>query len=146
PAGESGTPWSHYESVQLFIERCRTLRPDFDLTNETGPVVGEICRRLDGIPLAIELAAARVRGLTPQQILQRLSRRFDLLASGQRDLPERQRTLRSTIDWSYDLLTEDERTLFTELAVFAGGFFIEAAENICTVPDVFNVVFSLRDK
>ncbi len=143
---KSDNHWIQYESVQLFVERCRTLRPDFEMTNESAPVIGEICRQLDGIPLAIELAAARVRGMTPPQILQRLSRRFDLLASGQRDVPERQRALRSTIDWSYDLLTEDERSLFAELCVFSGGFFITAAEEVCTVPYVLDLLFSLRDK
>jgi len=146
PPGKKDNHWTQYESVQLFVERCQSFKPDFQLTEEIAPIIGEICRQLDGIPLAIELAAARVRGMTPQQVLQRLSRRFDLLASSQRDLPERQRTLRSAIDWSYDLLTDDERTLFAELAVFTGGFFLEAAEQVCKTPDVFDLIFSLRDK
>lgn len=146
PPGKTDNHWAQYESVQLFVERCQSFKPDFQLTDDIAPVIGEICRQLDGIPLAIELAAARVRGMTPQQVLQRLSRRFDLLASSQRDLPERQRTLRSAIDWSYDLLSEEERALFAELAVFAGGFFLEAAEEVCQTPNVFDLIFSLRDK
>ncbi len=138
--------WSAFESIQLFIERCQSYRPDFVLTETSGPFVAELCRRLDGIPLAIELAAARIRAMSPQQILQRLSGRLDLLASTQRDLPERQRTLRGAIDWSYDLLTEAERAVFSELAVFSGGFFLEAAEEICLSPETFDSVFSLRDK
>jgi predicted ATPase/class 3 adenylate cyclase len=146
PAGQSGGDWMGYDSVQLFVERGQTARPDFVLTAETGPAVGEICRRLDGIPLAIELAAARVRGMSPAQILQRLASRLQLLSSTQRDLPERQRTLRSAIDWSYDLLSEDERSLFAEFAIFHGGCFMEAAEEICLTPDAFDLLFSLRDK
>lgn len=146
PSDTRVTDWTQFESVQLFQERCQAFKPDFALSDITAPVVGELCRRLDGIPLAIELAAARMRGMTPQQILQRLSRRLDLLASTQRDLPERQRTLRGAIDWSYDLLNEDERTIFSELAVFAGGFFLEAAEEVCMTVGAFDAVFSLRDK
>lgn len=146
PAGVKGADWSSYESVQLFVERSRSARPEFDLTAENGPVVAEICRRLDGIPLAIELAAARSRALSAAQILQRLSDRFGILSSGLRDVPARQQTLRATIDWSYDLLTEDERALFRELAVFSGGFFLEAAEAVCATPGAFDLVFSLRDK
>ncbi len=146
PAGEADTDWSSYDSFQLFVERCQTARSDFTLTPAMESVVGEICRRLDGIPLAIELAAARVRGISPVQILQRLTRRFDLLASTLRDVPERQRTLRGAIDWSYELLTEDERGLFSELAVFNGGFFIDAAESICLTAGAFDLIFSLRDK
>ena len=138
--------WSAFESVQLFIERCQSFRPDFTLTETSAPFVAELCRRLDGIPLAIELAAARIRALSPQQILQRLSGRLDLLASTQRDLPARQRTLRGAIDWSYDLLTEGERSVFSELAVFSGGFSLEAAEEVCLSPEAFDAVFSLRDK
>jgi predicted ATPase/class 3 adenylate cyclase len=146
PAGVSDAPWASYESVQLFLERCHAAGAGLELTDENGPVIGEICRRLDGIPLAIELAAARVRGMTPSQILQRMSRMFDLLAFGRRDLPDRQRTLRSAIDWSYDLLNEDEKELFAELAIFAGGFTLEAAEEVCLVPGAFEYLFSLRDK
>jgi predicted ATPase/class 3 adenylate cyclase len=138
--------WMQYESVQLFAERCQTARPDFVLSPETGPIVSEICRRLDGIPLAIELAAARIRGMSPGQILQRLTSRLHLLSSTQRDLPERQRTLRSAIDWSYDFLSEDEKSLFAEFGVFNAGCFMEAAEEICQTPGAFDLLFSLRDK
>jgi predicted ATPase/class 3 adenylate cyclase/Tfp pilus assembly protein PilF len=146
PPDYPGTHWTEFESVQLFVERCQSLRPDFALTNETGGVVGEICRRLEGIPLAIELAAVRIRGMSPAQILQRLTRRLDLLAHGQRDLPERQRTLRAALDWSYDLLSEEEKSLFAELSVFVGGFSLESAEEVCQTPGVFDLLFQLRDK
>jgi predicted ATPase/class 3 adenylate cyclase len=138
--------WTEFESVQLFIERCQSLRPDFALTDEIGRIVGEICRRLEGIPLAIELAAVRIRGMSPAQILQRLTRRLDLLAHGQRDLPERQRTLRAALDWSYDLLSDNEKSLFEELSVFSGSFSLESAEEICATPEVFDLLFQLRDK
>lgn len=146
PIIASAIDWTSYESVQLFVERSHSVKPDFVLSDSTGPVVGEICRRLDGIPLAVELAAARVRGISPAQILERLTRRFDILASTLRDVPARQQTLRSTIDWSYDLLTESEQKLFCELAVFTGGFFLDAAENVCQTQGAFDLVFSLRDK
>jgi predicted ATPase/DNA-binding SARP family transcriptional activator len=119
-----------YPAVRLFVERVRQLDPAFVLTAENGPVVAEICRRLDGLPLAIELAAARTRLLSPAEILARLGRRLDLLTGGAHDLPPRQRTLRTTIAWSYDLLAPEQQTLFARLAVFAGGFSIEGAEAV----------------
>ncbi len=146
PLNYRDSRWTDFESVQLFVERCQSLRPDFTLTNEIGGVVGEICRRLEGIPLAIELAAVRIRGMSPAQILQRLTRRLDLLAHGQRDLPERQRTLRAALDWSYDLLSDDEKSLFAELSVFVGGFSLESAEEVCETPGAFDLLFLLRDK
>jgi predicted ATPase/class 3 adenylate cyclase len=146
PAGAREIDWSSYESVQLFVERSKSAKPEFELTAANGSAIGEICRRLDGIPLAIELAAARSRALSAPQILQRLSDRFGILSSSLRDVPARQQTLRATIDWSYDLLTQDERALFRELAVFSGGFFLEAAEAVCGTPGAFDLVFSLRDK
>src|SRR5262249_30096955 len=106
----------------------------------------EICRRLEGLPLAVELTAALLRGMTPQQILPRLQDRFRLLASSQRDLPPRQRSLRGAIDWSYDLLTPDEQMIFGELAVFVGSFTIEAAEQVCTADNALELLFALRDK
>lgn len=118
-------------AVQLFVERARAARPGFALTGENGPAVAEICRRLDGIPLAIELAAARVRILAPDEIAARLGDRFRLLAGGSRTAPPRQQTLRAAVDWSYDLLTEPARRLFERLAVFAGGFTLDAAEAVC---------------
>ena len=121
-----------YESVRLFIERARAVQSDFEVTNESAPAVAEICARLDGLPLAIELAAARVRLLTPQAMLARLGSRLRLLTGGSRDLPARQQTLRSTIAWSHDLLDPAEQTLFRRLAVFVGGRTLEAIEAVCS--------------
>ena len=122
---------AQYEAVRLFIERAQAAKEDFSVTNESAPAVAEICARLDGLPLAIELAAARVRILPPQKMLERLSDRFKLLKGGPRDLPTRQQTLRGTIDWSYDLLEEGEKTLFGRLSVFSGGRTLEAIEEVC---------------
>ena len=122
---------TQYEAVRLFVERARAVKADFSVTNENAPAVAEICARLDGLPLAIELAAARVRLLSPQAMLTRLGNRLKLLKGGARDLPTRQQTLRGTIDWSYELLTEEEKTLFVRLSVFAGGHTLEAIEEIC---------------
>jgi predicted ATPase len=112
---------TQYEAVGLFVERARAVRPEFKVTNESAPAVAEICVRLDGLPLAIELAAARITMLPPKAMLQRLSSRLKLLTGGARDLPERQRTLRATIEWSFALLDEGEQLLFARLAVFSGG-------------------------
>lgn len=120
-----------YEAVRLFAERAQAVQPDFALTGESAPAVAEICRRLDGLPLAIELAASRIRLLTPQTMLQRLSSPLALLTGGARDLPARQQTLRATIDWSYNLLPAGEQQLLARLAVFVGGWTLEAAEAIC---------------
>jgi predicted ATPase/class 3 adenylate cyclase len=122
---------TQYEAVRLFVERARAIKPEFAVTNESAPAVAEICARLDGLPLAIELAAARVRVLPPQRMLQRLDDRLKLLRGGARDLPTRQQTLRGTIDWSHDLLNEEEKALFARLSVFAGGRTLEAIEEIC---------------
>ncbi|HTP00770.1 MAG TPA: DUF4062 domain-containing protein [Anaerolineales bacterium] len=122
---------SQYASVRLFIQRAQGIRPDFHVTNENAPAIAEICYRLDGLPLAIELAAARIKLLTPQELLARLDKRFDILRGGTRDLPERQQTLRGAIDWSYNLLGENARAVFRRLSVFAGGFSLAAAEVIC---------------
>ena len=118
-------------SVQLFVERAKTADPAFELTGRNASAVAELCIRLDGLPLAIELAAARVPLLPPEAILARLSDPLKLLTGGARDLPRRQQTLRSTIAWSYDLLEPHERTLFARLGTFAGGFTLEAAESVC---------------
>ncbi len=123
---------SQYEAVRLFIERARSVKPDFAITNETAPAVAEICHRLDGLPLAIELAAARIAVLSPQAMLVRLQSRLKLLTGGARDLPARQQTLRGAIEWSYDLLDAGEQMLFRRLAVFAGNFSLEAAETVCS--------------
>ena len=124
----------HYESVRLFIERAQAVQPDFAISDDNAAAVAEICWRLDGLPLAIELAAARVRMLSPQAILARLERRLLFLTGGARDAPRRQRTLRDTIAWSYDLLQPEEQILFRRLAVFVGGCSLAAAEAV-TNPD-----------
>ncbi len=119
-----------FDAVRLFVERARAVRPDFELTNENAAAVVEICARLDGLPLAIELAAARIGLLQPRAMATRLGKRLDLLAGGHRDLPDRQRTMRAAIAWSHDLLSPDEQVAFARLAVFAGGFSLEAAEAV----------------
>jgi predicted ATPase/DNA-binding XRE family transcriptional regulator len=124
-----------YEGIHLFAERARAARSEFRITTENAPAVIELCRRLDGLPLAIELAAARVSLLPPEAMLARLGNRLALLTGGARDLPDRQRTLRATLDWSYDLLDEEERLLFARLAVFVGGWTLEGAEAVCDAGD-----------
>jgi predicted ATPase/RsiW-degrading membrane proteinase PrsW (M82 family) len=118
-------------AVELFLERARAVSPGFSLTEANGPDVGSICVRLDGLPLAIELAAARTGLLSPREILERLEHRLELLTSGARELPARQQALRATIEWSYTLLDDIEQTLFARLSVFAGGFTIDAAASVC---------------
>jgi predicted ATPase/class 3 adenylate cyclase len=140
-----------YEAVQLFVERAQAVKPEFELTSENAPVVAEICARLDGLPLAIELGAARVRILSPQALLGRLSQRLALLTGGARDAPARQRTLRDTIEWSYGLLSASEQRLFARLSVFVGGRTIDAAEAVCDPAGdlgaaVFDGVASLVEK
>jgi predicted ATPase/DNA-binding response OmpR family regulator len=120
-------------AVALFVERARAVKYDFQLTDENAAAIAEICVRLDGLPLAIELAAARIKCLSPQAMLPRLNRRLKLLTGGAKDLPERHQALRSTIDWSYDLLSPDEQALFMRLSVFVGGCSLEAAEAVCTI-------------
>ena len=132
PAGSSPDPeeLQRYASVSLFVERAHAVAPGFELTDANAEAVAEICRRLDGLPLAIELAAARVRLLPPQALASRLEHRFSVLTGGARDLPERQRTLRNTLDWSYGLLSASEQALFARLGVFAGPFSLPAAEAV----------------
>jgi predicted ATPase/class 3 adenylate cyclase len=141
---------SAVEAVRLFTERARAASPRFALTEQNAPVVAEITARLDGLPLAIELAATRTKVLTPSQILSRLERRLSLLTSGSRSLPERQRTLRAAIAWSYDLLEPVERRLFARLSVFTGGWTFEAAEAVCDPEelglDTLDGLTSLVDK
>ena len=126
---------THYESVQLFVQRARAVQADFTVTQQNAPTVAEICHRLDGLPLAIELAAARVKLFPPEALLARLESRLGLLTGGPRDLPVRQQTLRSAIDWSYDLLNETEKKLFRRLAVFPGRRSLEAATEVCADGD-----------
>jgi predicted ATPase/class 3 adenylate cyclase len=134
---------TQFEGVRLFIQRAQAVKSDFEVTNINAPAVAEICHRLDGLPLAIELAAARVRLLSPENLLSRLESRLRLLTGGARDLPGRQQTLRGTIAWSYDLLNADEKALFQRLAVFAGGFTLEAAEAVCNAGN--NLFFEIVD-
>jgi len=142
---------TEYEAVRLFVERARAVRPDFSLAEDNAPAVVEICERLDGLPLAIELAAARIKLLTPQVLLDRLGNRLKILTGGARNLPERQRTLRNAIEWSYELLDEGEKMLFGRLGVFSSGATLEAMEAVCDTEgdlptDVFEGASSLLDK
>ncbi len=139
------------EAVCLFVARATDVQPGFALNEQNAAAVARICQRLDGIPLALELAAARVKVLTADQIAARLDDRFHLLTGGSRTALPRQQTLRALIDWSYDLLTEPERTLFRRLSIFAGGCTLDAAETVCAggniaPADVLELLTSLTDK
>jgi predicted ATPase len=139
------------EAGRLFVERAQAALPEFVLTERRARAIADICRRLDGIPLALELAAARVRALDVEQIALRLDDRFRLLAGASRTAPLRQQTLRATLDWSYELLSGSERRLFERLAVFAGGWTLEAAEEVCSGQvvepgDVLDLLVQLVDK
>ncbi len=131
PAASDLAAIADAEAVQLFVARVRDAQPGFALTPANAAAVVQVCARLDGLPLAIELAAARARVLTPEAMLPRLQRRLAFLTGGAADLPARQQTLQATLDWSYSLLTPSEQALFTRLAVFHGGFTLEAAEAVC---------------
>ncbi len=138
-------------AVQLFVERARGVRPAFGLTPDNGPLVASICRRLDGVPLALELAAARVKALPLEEIAARLDDRFALLTAGPRTAEARHRTLRAALDWSHDLLTDDERTVLRRLSVFRGGWTVEAAEDVCAGGgigrgDVLDLLLRLVDR
>ena len=137
-----------YAAAALFVERARRVRPDFTITDENAQAIAELCWRLDGLPLAIELAAARIRILSPQAMVARISRRLDLGTGGSRDLPERQQTLRGAIAWSYDILDEDERRFFAAVSVFSGGADLTAAEELLRpyAPDVVDALGALVDK
>jgi predicted ATPase/DNA-binding CsgD family transcriptional regulator len=140
-----------YEAIQLFVERARAVLPSFTLAPENASAVVQVCRRLDGIPLAIELAAARIRALSVEQIVARLDDAYRLLTGGSRSALPRQQTLQSAMDWSHDLLSAHEQAVFRRLSVFAGSFSLEAAESICTgepgeAHDVLDVLSSLIAK
>ncbi len=140
-----------YEGLRLFVDRVRLLRPHFSVTTENAAPLASICYRLDGIPLAIELAAARLRSMSVEELHQRLDQRFALLIGGPRTALPRHRTLRSTIDWSYDLLREPEKLVLQQLSVFAGGWTLTAAEEVCAGEgiehgDVIDLLTSLADK
>jgi len=130
------------EAVQLFVERAHAVNEDFVLIPENASIIFDICRRLDGLPLAIELAAARVKVLPPSALLSRLERRLPLLRGGVRDAPARQQTMHGAIAWSYDLLAPDEQQLFRRLAVFAGGCTLEAVETVCSDGQTIDAVLS----
>ncbi len=139
------------EAVRVFLDRAVLVRPAFKLTKANAFAIAQICRRLDGIPLALELAAARVKGLNTEQISARLDDRFSLLRTGNRTALQRHQTLRATIDWSYNLLSEKERLLLSRLSVFAGGWTVESATEVCLVvqpeeQDVLNLLLNLADK
>ncbi len=138
-------------TVRLFVERAQAIQPAFELTAANARTIADICVRLDGLPLAIELAAARIKLLPPQALLKRLSHRLEVLTGGARDLPARQQTLRNTLQWSYDLLSAEEQRLFRWLSIFVGGFTLEAATAVCNAGsdqplDVLTGVASLLDK
>jgi predicted ATPase/DNA-binding CsgD family transcriptional regulator len=150
PAAGPGAPAVLGEAVQLFADRATAVRPGFALTAENAPAVAELCRTLDGIPLAIELAAARIRALSVEQVASRLSDRFQLLATGDRTAPLRQQTLRAAVDWSYELLTDAEQVLLRRLSVFS-GWNLDMAEQVCAdkllpAQDVLSVLAALIDK
>jgi predicted ATPase/class 3 adenylate cyclase len=155
PAGADGRVTmedaARSEAVRLFVERAMAVQPSFRLTDDNAPTLVDICRRLDGLPLAIELAAARTRILTAQQLAARLDQRLGVLTGGARDLPARQQTLRGAIDWSHDLLDEPDKLLFRRFAVFAGGSFLNEADVVCgpaseLEQDILDGLSSLVDK
>lgn len=154
PASRSSLPLevvSQYPAVSLFLQRAIAVKPDFEVTEESTRTVAEICARLDGLPLAIELAAARVKLLSPSAMLTRLESRLQLLTGGARDLPARHQTLRAAMDWSYQLLNADEKKLFRRLSVFVGGCTLEAVEAVCNPNEDFGLdlldgVASMVDK
>ena len=134
-----------YESVQLFVDRAQTVRPDFQVTHHNAPGLAELCDRLEGIPLALELAAARAQVLTPSQMLLQMAQRFDFLVSRKKDVALRHRTLKSTIDWSYALLAPNLQRFFVRLSVFRGGWTSAAAEAVCTEPLALDLLAQLRE-
>jgi len=142
---------AQYEAVRLFVERAALGKPGFALTRDNAAAVAQVCQRLDGIPLAIELAAARVKAVSVEDIGKRLHDRFRLLTGGSRTAMPRQQTLRAALDWSYDLLSDAEQTVLRRLAAFEGGFTMEAAEAVCPgrevgAADVLDLLTHLVDK
>lgn len=135
PTAETVQGLQHSAAVQLFVARARAVNPRLEPDEPTLRAIAEICRRLDGLPLAIELAAARARLLAPQQLLRRLEQRFAVLTAGTTDMPGRHQTLRATIDWGYDLLEAVEQTALKRLTVFSGGWTLGAAEDVLTAVD-----------
>jgi predicted ATPase len=140
-----------FAAVALFVSRATSVDRSFALSDDTAPIVADICRRLDGIPLAIELAAARIKVLSIPHLAERLNERFKLLTGGSRDVLPRQKTLHALLDWSYDLLTPQEQLLFTRLGIFAGGFALDAATGLCSGEgldeiDILDLLGSLTDK
>lgn len=147
PGDEGSSPalLGVYESVRLFVDRAQAVKPDFQVTNSNAPAVAELCNRLEGMPLAIELAAARAQVMTPSQMLAQLGNRFDLLVSRKRGVAERQRTLRAAIDWSYRLLSPELQQFFTRLCVFRGGWTVEAAEAVTGEALTLDMLAQLRE-
>ena len=135
-----------YEGIQLFVGRASAVERHFVLTEENAPAIIQICRRLDGIPLAIELAASRIQLFTPEQIAARIDDRFRLLAGGGRAAAPRQKTLRALMDWSFDLLSDSERAVFRQLSVFIGGWSFEAAEAVCSNSSILDLLAALVNK
>lgn len=152
PVGNSLGQYQNFPSVDLFVERARSVIPEFKLDEKNASHVAEICRRLDGLPLAIELAAARIRTMSLASMLEQFDRRFDWLTQGARDLPAWRQTLQGAIEWSYNLLSEKERSLFCRLSIFTGGWTLEAAEEVCsddeTCPrsEIINLLIQLAEK
>lgn len=137
---------SLYDSVRLFVDRAQAVKPDFQVSNHNAPAVAELCERLEGIPLAIELAAARAQVMTPAQMLAQLTNRFDFLTTGRRrDVNERHRTMRAAVEWSYRLLTPELQHFFSRLSVFRGGWKVEAAETVCEEPLALDYLAQLQD-
>ena len=140
---------TQYEAVALFIDRAVAAKSSFAVTNDNAPAIAEICFQLDGLPLAIELAAARVRVFPAQRMLSEMSHRLSFLKGGARDLPTRQKTLRGAIDWSHDLLGEEEQAVFRQLGAFVGGCTLEAVAAVCEIEpegSTFEIIESLAAK
>ena len=140
---------AQYEAIALFVQHAQAVNPSFVLDEDNASIIADICSRLDGLPLALELAAARTRLFKPAVMLEKLKNKLDVLTSGARDLPRRQQTIRSTIDWSYDLLVDAEKVLFARLGIFVGGWTLDSAESVCSADGSVNVsngIESLLDK